>query len=66
VLPALTIDGYISAEVVEGAFTRDTFQRFILREVVPHMTAYPGKNSILVMDNCQIHKSHFLVGLLRQ
>jgi hypothetical protein len=65
VLPALTIDGFLSAEVVEGAFTKETFQRFILREVVHFMNPYPGKNSILVMDNCQIHKSRVLARILR-
>jgi hypothetical protein len=65
VLPALTIDGFLSAEVTAGAFTMATFERFIFQEVVPFMNPYPGKNSILVMDNCRIHKSRLLVSILR-
>jgi hypothetical protein len=65
VLPALTIDGFLSAEVVAGSFKKATFEHFILTEVVPFMNPYPGKNSILVMDNCRIHKSRFLARILR-
>ncbi|KAI5804409.1 hypothetical protein EDC01DRAFT_590869, partial [Geopyxis carbonaria] len=55
VLPALSLSGVLATAVVEGSFTMDTFQKFILHDVVPVMGVYPGPNSVLIMDNCRIH-----------
>ncbi|QRV79972.1 DDE superfamily endonuclease [Ceratobasidium sp. AG-Ba] len=54
-LPALSKKGILALEVVKGSFTADTFRNFIAK-VLDKMNPYPGENSILVMDNCRIHK----------
>jgi transposase len=65
VLPAMSLDGFLAVDVVEGAWKMDSFENFVLFDVVPHMNPFPGKNSVLVMDNCRIHKSGFLLNILR-
>jgi hypothetical protein len=44
---------------------RQYFERFILRKVVAFINPYSGKNLILVMDNCCIHKSRIWARILR-
>ena len=34
ILPALSLDGIIAYEFIEGSYTKDKFRRFILDEVV--------------------------------
>lgn len=34
ILPALTLDGFIAAEVIEGSCTKELFQAFIVNQVV--------------------------------
>lgn len=56
VLPALSLDdGIIHCEVVEGSFCTETFTQFI-DGLLKHMQPYPASNSVIVMDNCKIHK----------
>ena len=56
VLPALSLnDGIIHCDIVEGSFCTDTFTQFIKR-LLNHMQPYPAENSVIVMDNCRIHK----------
>ncbi|KAF8329860.1 hypothetical protein F5887DRAFT_831922, partial [Amanita rubescens] len=56
VLPALSLnDGIIHCEIVEGSFCTTSFQHFI-NDLLDHMEPYPGPNSVIVMDNCPIHK----------
>ncbi|KIJ27476.1 hypothetical protein M422DRAFT_190966, partial [Sphaerobolus stellatus SS14] len=54
-LPALSLHGMISLKIVEGSFTATTFAEFI-EELLNQMNPFPGPNSVIVMDNCQIHK----------
>lgn len=55
-LPALSSRGFIALEVITGAFTAETFRDFI-ELCLDHMNPYPGENSVIVMDNCAIHKN---------
>ncbi|KAG2055021.1 hypothetical protein BDR06DRAFT_882811, partial [Suillus hirtellus] len=52
---ALTVDGIIAGHIVEGSLRRKGYLNFLKHSVLPHCEAYPGKNSVLVMDNAQIH-----------
>jgi transposase len=55
-LPALSLlDGILHVNIVEGSFTGETFKQFI-KELLDVMNPFPMKNSVLVMDNCAIHK----------
>ncbi|THU87052.1 hypothetical protein K435DRAFT_682351 [Dendrothele bispora CBS 962.96] len=57
---AMSTKGYIATRVVEGSYNAPEFFSFIVDEVVPHMNAYPGDQSVLVMDNCRIHHNETL------
>ena len=65
VLPAISLEkGILHCEVVEGSFRADTFALFI-QNVLEHMEPFPGPNSVIVMDNCRIHKSPYIQELIR-
>jgi hypothetical protein len=56
VLPALSLDsGILHCEIVEGSFCTKTFNHFI-EGLLNNMHPYPSSNSVIVMDNCHIHK----------
>jgi DDE superfamily endonuclease len=64
VLPAISfIDGIIHCKIVEGSFCTETFQQFI-EGLLKFMEPYPGPNSVIVMDNCQIHKHPDIVEMI--
>ena len=54
VLPALSLEGVIYSDMVKGSYDGEKFVRF-MNELTSVMNPYPGKNSVLVMDNFQIH-----------
>ncbi|CAG8687891.1 5737_t:CDS:2, partial [Acaulospora morrowiae] len=55
ILLALTIDGIVAVEVIERSYNKKKFKDFIYTQVIPHMNPFPGKNSVLIMDNARIH-----------
>ena len=55
ILPALSLDGIIAVDILEGSFNKIRFARFI-DGLLDHMNPFPGPNSVIVMDNCRIHK----------
>lgn len=69
ILPALSLDGILHVNVVEGAFNTETFNRFIA-ELIERMQPYDeerhNKNSVLIMDNCRIHKDPEMVAMVEQ
>lgn len=56
VLPAISLNGILDVKIIEGSFDSDSFARFI-DGLLYHMNPFPGPNSVIVMDNCRIHKS---------
>jgi hypothetical protein len=56
VLPAISLEGILTVKIIEGSFDSDSFARFI-DSLLDHMNPFPGPNSVVVMDNCRIHKS---------
>lgn len=55
-LPAISLAGICALDVVKGSFTAESFKSFI-EKLLNSMNPYPADNSIIVMDNCRIHKS---------
>ncbi|KAG1883119.1 hypothetical protein F4604DRAFT_1500179, partial [Suillus subluteus] len=51
---ALSIDGVIAGHVIEESLRRKGYLHF-LEHTFPQCKAYPGKHSVLVMDNAHIH-----------
>ncbi|CAG8551735.1 11571_t:CDS:2, partial [Acaulospora morrowiae] len=55
VLLALTQEGIVAIDVMEGSCSKMRFREFILSKVIPCMNRYPDPNSVLVLDNAMIH-----------
>ncbi|KIK77466.1 hypothetical protein PAXRUDRAFT_166742, partial [Paxillus rubicundulus Ve08.2h10] len=56
VLPALSLQqGILHCSIVEGWFCTESFMEFI-RCLLDNMEPFPTPNSVIVMDNCSIHK----------
>ena len=56
VLPALCVGGIIWLNIVEGSFDGECFATFI-QGLLQQMNDFPLPHSVIVMDNCRIHKS---------
>lgn len=54
-LPALTLDGIIYCHITVGSFKGPLFLEF-MNELLEEMNPYPGPNSVIVMDNCSVHR----------
>ncbi|KAE9390261.1 hypothetical protein BT96DRAFT_770072, partial [Gymnopus androsaceus JB14] len=46
--------------VVEGSIDGEEFFDFIAEDILTQMQPYPNDNSVLILDNCTIHKSTLL------
>jgi hypothetical protein len=53
----MTVDGYIACQVYPGAVNGDTFNAFVENQLLPLCNPFPGRNSVIVMDNASIHRS---------
>lgn len=62
VLPAISLDGILDISVVEGSFNTRLFEDFV-ESLVGVMNPYPLANSVLILDNCKIHKSQYVADL---
>lgn len=56
VLPALSLSGILLVDIIEGSFTKRRFSQFI-DALLDQMNPFPSPNSVIVMDNCSIHRS---------
>ena len=63
VLPALCLDGVIWLKIVEGSFTTELFTNFI-KGLLMQMNDFPQCKSVIVMDNCRIHKGEHIKSLI--
>jgi len=69
ILPALSLDGVLHMSVEEGSFNAQTFQEFIaglLMFMNPYDLHTHPKNSVLVMDNCHIHKDEETLAMIHK
>lgn len=57
ILPAYTIDGYVAWHMQTGHYTSAQFLKFVVEDLLPKTNPFPGKRSILIMDNAKIHDS---------
>jgi hypothetical protein len=53
----------IHVKIVEGSFTSVRFYEFI-DGLLDHMERFPGKNSVIIMDNARIHKDPAVLELI--
>ena len=64
-LPALSLEGILSLDIIEGSFNTARFAQFI-DELLYVMNPYPGPNSVIVMDNCSIHKDQMIIEMIEE
>lgn len=62
-LPLYTIDGFVTWQVIHGSYTVELFRDFLQTHVIPNMNEYPAPRSVLIMDNCKIHRDEVLDSL---
>jgi transposase len=56
VLAAYSTTGYLPCVVVrEGYFNTEAFVQWVTEDLLPHCNAYPGPNSVIIMDNASSH-----------
>ncbi|KIK00677.1 hypothetical protein K443DRAFT_76879, partial [Laccaria amethystina LaAM-08-1] len=60
ILAAMAVEGFVGTRVVEGSVDSDEFFDFIVEDILPQMNPYPQDRSVLILDNCVIHKSALL------
>ena len=51
------MDGIITHDIIPGSVTSEQFVQFLRELVIPLTNPYPSPQSILVLDNCNIHHS---------
>lgn len=64
-LPALSLDGILHLSILPHSFNGDSFRLFI-DGVLDEMHPYPGPNSVIVMDNANIHKGPALREMIEE
>ncbi|KIK76629.1 hypothetical protein PAXRUDRAFT_169326, partial [Paxillus rubicundulus Ve08.2h10] len=57
ILPAITLNGIVAYNIIEGPVDSQCFVRFLEEHVMPLTNPYPGPRSVIIMDNCHIHKT---------
>ena len=62
VLPAYSIEGSLPGTtlVVEGSVTQLIFEDWLEHRVLPQCAPFPGRRSVLIMDNCNTHHGRTL------
>ena len=63
-LPALTMEGVIWLKIIEGSFDVAHFTDFI-NSLLTQMNDFPQPHSIVVMDNCHIHKGEHIRSMIK-
>jgi hypothetical protein len=49
------MNGILGLHITEGSFDSDKFKQFV-SDLLDQMHPWPEPNSVIVMDNCRIHK----------
>ncbi len=65
ILPGLSLSGILHLDIVEGSYDAAKFGEFI-NGLLSWMNPYPGPNSVIVMDNCRIHKLPWILEMIEQ
>jgi hypothetical protein len=55
----------LAVKIVEGSFTTELFKSFI-DGLLDHMNPFPGPNSVIIMDNCRIHRAQSIRDMIEE
>ena len=64
-LLASWIGGVLEYKVFFGSVNEDRFNDFIVNDLLVHLNAYPGKCSILFVDNVAFHHNPFFINVIK-
>ena len=63
----MSLQGMLYCDVVEGSFNSQSFYTFIKGLIASNTTnCFPLQNSVIVMDNCHIHKHPDILAAIEQ
>ena len=62
-LPAMLLDGILYIDIMEGSYNTESFAAFI-GALLNQMKPFPEPNSVIIMDNCCIHKSPDILDMI--
>lgn len=65
ILPALSLDGILHLDIQDRSYNAELFENFI-DGLLDNMNPFPARNSVVVMDNCSIHKSAGLRAMIEE
>ena len=62
----MSTKGILDVQITKGTTNGDTFYKFILANLLPHLQPFNGINphSVLIMDNCSIHHVQEIVDII--
>ena len=59
----MCLDGMIALDIVPGSYNAKWFKRFI-QGLLEQMNVFPGSRSVIIIDNCRIHKSRDIADMI--
>ena len=62
-LPAYSIEGYEDCLLFQGGITTAIFEDWLEHSLLPRCGRWPEPKSIIIMDNCAIHRSQRVLDL---
>ncbi|KXJ11467.1 hypothetical protein AC249_AIPGENE112 [Exaiptasia diaphana] len=67
VLGAINTSGVIASNVIHGAYNREQYEFAFMQFILPHVgnLANQEENSVVIMDNCNIHYSDVVTNAVR-
>lgn len=64
-IATMSVQGIVVVEVIKGNVNEDVFYDFLRGSLIPNMQQFPNPYSILIMDNCSVHHTQKVTGLLQ-
>ena len=58
ILPAYTMNGFMTWDIRHGSYTAESFEEFIENKILPRCNPFPMPRSVIIMDNAPIHQSN--------
>ncbi|KIJ49172.1 hypothetical protein M422DRAFT_112281, partial [Sphaerobolus stellatus SS14] len=63
ILPGISLDGTLHVKIIEGSFNSQSFD-FFISHLLDHMNPWLEWNSVIVMDNCSVHKDQAVLNMI--